>query len=278
MCDEKITPTLKGFRKNMEVHVPTSGAVQCLWGTRWMKVETVGNDIADVINKKEGPTNFQQTYDVGFPYLFSLENSGRNEEPPKNLNFIGLFFFWRFTRGFLEGAIASLKSMSNFIHYSSIFNPNKQPTLQGLTIRLISVGDRVRYPGKVKGTRGRFRWRRSTPWSSSICQWSRGSIMRHGTKCKAKLVDSDAVFIIIIIIITIICIYIYTWYMMCIYIYIYYLCYIIKQKLCIFIYVSKSSQSYGTAWNFRHAAAKYYSSCQEVFDIAWWGDRHDFEA
>jgi len=58
-----------------------------------MKVETVGNDIADVINKKEGPTNFQQTYDVGFPYLFSLENSGRNEEPPKNLNFIGLFFF-----------------------------------------------------------------------------------------------------------------------------------------------------------------------------------------
>lgn len=267
MCDEKITPTLKGFRKNMEVHVPTSGAVQCLWGTRWMKVETVGNDIADVINKKEGPT-----------YLFSLENSGRNEEPPKNLNFIGLFFFWRFTRGFLEGAIASLKSMSNFIHYSSIFNPNKQPTLQGLTIRLISVGDRVHYPGKVKGTRGRFRWRRSTPWSSSICQWSRGSIMRHGTKCKAKLVDSDAVFIIIIIIITIICIYIYTWYMMCIYIYIYYLCYIIKQKLCIFIYVSKSSQSYGTAWNFRHAAAKYYSSCQEVFDIAWWGDRHDFEA
>lgn len=36
----------------------------------------------------------------------------------------------------------------------------------------------------------------------------------------------------------------------------------------IYIYVSKSRKSYGTAWNFRRAAAKYYSSCQEVSDIA----------
>ena len=35
---------------------------------------------------------------------------------------------------------------------SSTFNPNQQPTLQGLTTRLISVGDRVHYPGDVKGT------------------------------------------------------------------------------------------------------------------------------
>ena len=35
---------------------------------------------------------------------------------------------------------------------STTFNPNQQPTLQGLCTRLISVGDRVHYPGEVKGT------------------------------------------------------------------------------------------------------------------------------
>ena len=36
--------------------------------------------------------------------------------------------------------------------HDSTFNPNQQPTLQGLCTRLISVGDRVHYPGEVKGT------------------------------------------------------------------------------------------------------------------------------
>ena len=35
---------------------------------------------------------------------------------------------------------------------STTFNPNQQPTLQGLCTRLISVGDRVHYPGEVQGT------------------------------------------------------------------------------------------------------------------------------
>ena len=81
-----------------------------------MKVETVGNDIADVINKKEGPTNFQQTDDVGFPYLFSLEDSGRNKEPPKNLNFIGLFFFFTVHERIPRRGDFISENMSDFIH------------------------------------------------------------------------------------------------------------------------------------------------------------------
>ena len=61
---------------------------------RWVKVGSVGNDIEDVFNKKEGPTNLQKNYDVGFPCLlnvgyfwyskkwqpWNLEDSERNEE------------------------------------------------------------------------------------------------------------------------------------------------------------------------------------------------------
>ena len=72
------------------------------------------------------------------------------------------------------------ENMSNFIHYSSTFNPNQQPTLQGLTTRFDQCRRQGTLPWRREGHSGRFRW-----------GWPRGSIVSHWTKRKTQFVDSD---------------------------------------------------------------------------------------